>query len=433
MAELKRTELTVIKEKALLVGLAAKGEDDDLEELESLAKTARAEVVGKCVQRKRRIDPAYYVGRGKADELKDLCSSLDADVIIFDNNLTPAQARNLELLCDVKVLDRSELILDIFATRARTHQAKLQVELAQLEYALPRLKRMWTHLSRMEGGIGMRGPGEQQLEEDRRAARKRIGDLKSKIKAIEERKERQVRSRSDFYTVCIVGYTNAGKSTLMNAITATDMLVEDKLFATLDTKTHLWRLPGLENVLLSDTVGFIRKLPHHLVTSFKATLEEAAQADLLLHVVDVTRADALEQIEAVEAVLDELGLAGKATLMVFNKIDMLRDGHNLVLLEERWPVNACASALKGTHLDRLGAMVVRLLRARHVEIQVRARPSEGKVLAYLAKHAQILRSDYADNSVVMDLRIDPRHLAVLEREFKGALIDVRFSGHTGSA
>ena len=257
-------------------------------------------VVGSMLQKRQQIDIATYIGSGKVEELKALVEAQEADVVVFDNDLGPAQTRNLEKQLEVKVVDRTEVILDIFATHARTHEAHLQVELAQLEYAMPRLKRMWTHLSRYKGGIGVRGPGEKQLEEDRRLVAHRIQELKAKLAKIQARKEREVASRGDVPTVSLVGYTNAGKSTLMNALTEAGVLVEDKLFATLDTRTRRWRFRGGGHALLSDTVGFIRDLPHALVASFKATLEEARQADLLLHVVDASSPEAESQIQAVK-------------------------------------------------------------------------------------------------------------------------------------
>ncbi|MFP6693326.1 MAG: GTPase HflX, partial [Pirellulales bacterium] len=275
------------------------GYKNPLEELEGLAQTVGARVVGRLTQRREMPDKATYVGKGKLDELGQLVVASDADVVIFDNDLTPGQTRNLEQALDVKVLDRTELILDIFANRAQTHEARLAVELAQLEYSLPRLKRMWTHLERIEGGIGMRGPGEKQIEVDRRLVERRIRDLKRDLAAIQRRKERTVAARRDFKTVSLVGYTNAGKSTLMNALTDAEVLVQDKLFATLDTRTRRWQLPGWGPVLLSDTVGFIRSLPHTLIASFKATLEESRQANLLLHVADASNVEALDQISSV--------------------------------------------------------------------------------------------------------------------------------------
>src|SRR5205807_3410305 len=298
---------------------------DPLDELRGLATTAGAVVVGGILQKRERIVPATYIGKGKLEELQAEVEAQDADVVIFDNDLSPAQVRNLEKATGVKVIDRSELILDIFASRARSVAARLQVELAQLEYALPRLRRMWTHLSRYKGGIGLRGPGETQLEEDRRIVGQRIRDLRDRLAHVQKRKEREVASRREEHTVSLVGYTNAGKSTLMNALTGAGVYVEDKLFSTLDTRTRQWHLKEWGRVLLSDTVGFIRDLPHHLVASFKATLEEARQSRLLLHVVDASSPVAEEHIKAVNQILKELGCEQKPILLVLNKVDRVGD------------------------------------------------------------------------------------------------------------
>ena len=275
MKELNRNSGTA-GERAVLVSVILDDQgsyhEDPLEELNDLAESAGAVVVGRLTQRRTAPDIATYLGKGKVDELKLLVEAHEADIVVFDNNLNPGQTRNLEKALGVKVLDRTELILDIFAGRARTHEARLAVELAQLEYSLPRLKRMWTHLSRIKMGIGMRGPGEKQLEVDRRLAEKKIYDLRTELQSIERRKERQVATRSDRKTVSLCGYTNAGKSTLLNALTGADEYAKDQLFATLDTRTRRWHLPGWGPVLLSDTVGFIRDLPHQLVAGFKATL-----------------------------------------------------------------------------------------------------------------------------------------------------------------
>ncbi len=318
MAEVRRTKLSVRQERAVLVGVilpkSTADPRDPMGELESLTRTAGAKVVGRIMQRRQRIDAGTYVGSGKVKEIAALAIKEEADVVIFDNDLSPGQIGALEKIINeeadsprlggIKVLDRSELILDIFATRAQTHEAKLQVELAQMQYTYPRLTRMWGHLERIAGGapagIGTRGPGEQQLEVDRRLVRKRIDRLRGEIEIIQQRKGRLVSERNRLhYTVCIVGYTNAGKSTLFNTITAARTYADDQLFATLDTKTRAWKLErGLE-VLLSDTVGFVRDLPHNLVASFKATLEEAVHADLLLHVLDVGHAHAHQQFASV--------------------------------------------------------------------------------------------------------------------------------------
>ncbi|MEK6248107.1 MAG: GTPase HflX, partial [Planctomycetales bacterium] len=305
------TELTRIEgvrsEAAVLVGVLLPSRTyhgDPLDELDGLAQTVGARTVGRLTQRRERPDATTYLGKGKLEELSTKVAAVEADVVLFDNDLSPGQTRNLEKATGVKVLDRTELILDIFANRAQTHEARLAVELAQLQYSLPRLKRLWTHLSRIEGGIGMRGPGEKQLEVDRRLVEKRIRDLKRDLTVIQQRKERTVASRSGHMTVSLVGYTNAGKSTLMNRLTDADVLTQDKLFATLDTRTRRWQLPGWGPVLLSDTVGFIRDLPHELIASFKATLEESRQANLLLHVADASNPEALDQIVSVYTVLE---------------------------------------------------------------------------------------------------------------------------------
>src|SRR5579864_8908284 len=332
-----REELTVRLEKAVLISVGLPDRpwlgEDPLDELRGLATTAGARIVGELTQKRQHIVPGTYIGSGKLQELQELVQATDADVVIFDNDLTPAQVRNLEKSLNVKVIDRSELILDIFATRARSTEARMQVELAQLEYALPRLRQMWSHLGRISGGIGARGPGETQLEEDRRLVDLRIRDLKARLVEVQARKEREVRSRREEHTVSLVGYTNAGKSTLMNALTGAGVYVEDKLFSTLDTRTRQWHLKDWGRVLLSDTVGFIRDLPHHLVASFKATLEEARQARLLLHVVDASNPAAEEQIKAVNGVLEELGCKDKPALLVLNKVDRLKDLSYLHVLQ----------------------------------------------------------------------------------------------------
>jgi GTPase len=408
-----RDELTVHLERAILVSVALPGRpwlsDDPLEELRGLAITAGAIIVGGLAQRRRDIVPGTYIGKGKLQELQNEVAARDADVVIFDNDLSPAQVRNLEKATGVKVLDRSELILDIFATRARSAEARLQVELAQLEYALPRLRRMWTHLSRYSGGIGLRGPGETQLEEDRRLVALRIRDLKQRLSIIQARKEQEVRSRREEHTVSLVGYTNAGKSTLMNALTGAGVYVEDKLFSTLDTRTRQWRLADWGKVLLSDTVGFIRELPHHLVASFKATLEEARQARLLLHVVDASHPAAEEQINAVNKVLRELGCVEKPTLLVLNKIDRVQDQSLLHVLQSHHRHAVAVSAARGTGLMELREAVIDMLSAEFADTEVDVAAANGKVLAYLSAHAEVYRQEYHKDRVKLRCFL-PRHL-----------------------
>jgi GTP-binding protein HflX len=408
-----RDELTVHLERALLVSVALPNRpwqgDDPLDELRGLAGTAGAVVVGNVLQKRQSIIPATYVGKGKVEELKQQVEATEADVVIFDNDLSPAQVRNLEKATEVKVLDRSELILDIFATRARSVEARLQVELAQLEYSLPRLRKMWTHLSRYSGGIGMRGPGETQLEEDRRLVDSRIRDLKQRLAEVQARKQREVRSRNEEHTVSLVGYTNAGKSTLMNALTGAGVLTEDKLFSTLDTRTRQWRLSDWGRVLLSDTVGFIRKLPHHLIASFKATLEEARQARLLLHVVDASNPFAEDQIKAVDAVLRELGCIDKPTLLVLNKVDRVVDRSYLDVLMSNHRRGIAISAATGQGLDGLRDAVIEALSADFADVEVEADAANGRVHAYLAAHAEIYRQEYHNNRVLLRCRL-PKHL-----------------------
>jgi GTP-binding protein HflX len=411
--DVTREQLTVHLERAILVSVALPTRPwigtDPLEELRGLAATAGAIVVGGLTQRRESIHPGTYIGKGKLDELQQQVQALDADVVIFDNDLSPAQVRNLEKATQVKVLDRSELILDIFATRARTTEARLQVELAQLEYALPRLRQMWSHLSRYEGGIGVRGPGETQLEEDRRLVDLRIRDLKHRLVEVQARKEREVRSRHEEHTVSLVGYTNAGKSTLMNALTGAGVYVEDKLFSTLDTRTRQWHLKDWGRVLLSDTVGFIRDLPHHLVASFKATLEETLQAKLLLHVVDASSPAAEDHISAVKAVLKEIGCADKPTLLVLNKVDNLADRFDLDVLQRHHPRSVAVSAAQKQGLDELAEAVIAALSAEFTDAEIETHAGNGKLLAYLGAHAQITRQEFQDNRVVVRCQL-PRYL-----------------------
>ncbi|HMB95634.1 MAG TPA: GTPase HflX, partial [Tepidisphaeraceae bacterium] len=381
MAELKRTELSVRQERAVLVGviLANSTADprDPLGELASLAKTAGAKVVAQILQKRSRIDAATYIGSGKAIEIAELAKKHNADVVVFDNDLSPSQIGELEKLINehldsprmegVKVLDRSELILDIFATRARTAESKLQVELAQMQYTYPRLTKMWGHLERIAGGaaagMGTRGPGEQQLEIDRRLVRGRINHLKKQIEKVQERKSRLVAERTRLhFTVCIVGYTNAGKSTLFNTLTAAGTYADDKLFATLDTKTRAWKLERGTEVLLSDTVGFVRDLPHGLVASFKATLEEAVHADLLLHVLDVGHPHADQQYQTVHEVLNEVGAKDKPEILLLNKIDTPDGEHKYHTWRTLHPDAIAISAKTGQGVDRLIESVYQFMR-----------------------------------------------------------------------
>ncbi len=389
--------------------------DDPLEELHGLATTAGTEVVDELIQRRSTPDYSTYLGKGKVEELRVMVNRHEADVVIFDNDLSPAQVRNLEKAVGAKVLDRTELILDIFASGARTHESRLAVELAQLEYSLPRLKRMWTHLSRQAMGVGMRGPGEKQLEVDRRLAQKRIHDLKQELHKVEQRRERQVSARQGAPTVSLVGYTNAGKSTLMNALTEANVTAEDKLFATLDTRTRRWQLSGWGTVLLSDTVGFIRDLPHSLVASFKSTLEETRQADLLLHVADASSPTVFEQISAVYEVLTELGIEEKDTLLVLNKIDNIHNPLVLNRVLDRYPNAIPVSARSRKGLTALVEAVGEALGREFLDVDVEVAPSDGRLLAYLAAKGEVLSREYGEQAIVVHVRIPRGAMGPVER------------------
>ncbi len=395
-------------ERAILVGVFLEppvDPDHPLDELAGLAATAGTKVMAEIVQRRERPDQTTYIGKGKLEELAQLVTHHEADVVIFDNDLSPAQTRNLEQALGCKVLDRSEVILDIFAARARTHEARLAVELAQLEYSLPRLKRMWTHLSRLKMGVGMRGPGEKQLEVDRRLVEKRIHDLKTDLAAVHGRREREVAARRDHMTVSLVGYTNAGKSTLLNALTGADVLAADQLFATLDTRTRRWRLPGWGPVLLSDTVGFIRHLPHRLIASFKATLEETLRADLLLHVADASSPLIDAQVTAVRGVLSELGVEDKDTLLVLNKIDRIADLSGRERVLARYPHAIAISACSGEGVPALARAASDCLGSTFRDVDVETDPGNGRLLAWLGRHGEVLSRHFTADRVKVHCRI----------------------------
>lgn len=410
---------SIARERAVLARLIGPSDtftEKPLDELTGLATTAGTQVLAGVVQRRDSPDPKTFLGKGKVAELKQLADEHTADLVIFDNDLSPSQTRNLEKSLGIKVIDRTELILDIFASNARTSEARLAVELAQLEYSLPRLKRLWTHLSRQTMGVGMRGPGEKQLEVDRRLVEKRIHELKGDLAKVEKRKKREVAGRSDFLTVSLVGYTNAGKSTLMNRLTGSDVEAVDKLFATLDTRTRRWDLPSWGPVLLSDTVGFIRDLPHHLVASFRATLEEAREADLLLHVADSSNPAVLDQISAVYEVLQGLHIDEKRTLLIVNKIDCQGADQYCQAVLNRYPHAIPISAKSGAGLDRLASSVSSLLSEGFVTLSVRLNVGDGKSMAWLSKVGEILSTQFHDNCVEIHARLPARHAGRLKRE-----------------
>lgn len=414
---MQRTD-TVRQERAILAavihrgyGRAGHSHDQHLQELRELARAAGALVVDELTQNMDRPAPGTFMGKGKVQELAEKVAEHNADVIIFDNDLSPSQIRNIEEVAQRKVLDRSELILDIFASRARTYEAKLQVELAQLEYTYPRLSGMWTHLERTGGGIGTRGPGETQLETDRRIVQRRKADLKREIDRIQSRKQREVHQRNtDFFTVGLVGYTNAGKSTLFNTLTGAGVYADNMVFATLDTRTRKWELGGGDTVMVSDTVGFIRDLPHHLVASFRATLEESIHSDLLLIVLDLSDPEADSHLQTVDEVLKEIAAGDQPRLLVLNKVDRLEDKSELAHWQKKFPDAMPVSAARGTGLDKLVEKVRQLMRGRMLHVTIRVAMSDGKSLNFIENRANVLDRQYDNGEVIMKLIIGRRQL-----------------------
>ncbi len=402
-------------ERVFLIGLELKSGPswktrDSLDELAELAATAGGVVVGDGTQKLESPVAGTFIGTGKAEEFAKFCRSNDVDTVVFDDELSPAQSRNLERVFGCKVLDRTALILDIFALRARSREGKLQVELAQLQHLLPRLTRFWGHLSRQSGGIGMRGgEGESQLETDRRRVQERIEKITEDLQAVRRHRatQRSGRQRQLWPLASIVGYTNAGKSTLLNALTGAAALAEDKLFATLDPATRRLRLPTNQNVYLTDTVGFIRKLPHGLVEAFKATLEEVVQAELLLHVVDVSHPQAAEQIAAVNSVLAEIGADGKPTIMVFNKIDKVEGNGALDKYLQQYPNAVAISAEKGAGIPALIEEIGTQLRPLRQFVELRVPHAESAIIARLHQVAQVTERDYEGKQARFRARIPP--------------------------
>ena len=384
--------------------------DEHLEELERLADTAGAVVVGELTQQIDRPNSATYLGKGKVDELRLQIDEQKATLVVFDDELSPTQGKNLEDAIGTRVVDRAELILDIFATRARSSEAKMQVELAQLQYTLPRLTRMWTHLEKFRGGIGVRGPGETQLETDRRLINHRIKALKERLATVQRQRETQRQSRRGQFRASLVGYTNAGKSSILRSLARSpEVFVEDRLFATLDPLTREVELGEGNAVLVTDTVGFIRKLPHHLVASFRATLEEAQEADLLLHVLDAAHPLWEEQRTVVNQVLGELGAAERPMLYVFNQIDRLDDA-SLHALQERaanlLPNSVFVSAVAPDGLEPLRRALLAAVRAQRPLLRIRVPASDGRLLAEVHRSAEVVGQRMDGEVVVLEARAD---------------------------
>jgi len=422
MTHKHREDLKVVSERAVLVGVVLPGDHvdtlDPLRELKSLAETAGANVVGELIQNRAKPNGRTYLGKGKVEELVQLVQMTKATLVVFDNDLAPSQIRAIEEDTKCKVLDRSELILDIFANRATTRAAQLQVEIAQLEYTYPRLRAMWTHLGQIAGGapigIGTRGPGEKQIEMDRRIVQRRLTHLRRELAVVLERTKREVVQRNEqFTTVGLVGYTNAGKSTLFNRLTTGGAFAHPKLFATLGTRIEKWEIGGGDSVMLSDTVGFIRNLPHHLVASFRSTLEETIAARLLLVVVDVSDANAEQQLDTVFHTLDDIGATTQPRIVVLNKVDQLPDRAALDAWMERFPDAITISAATGEGLDALADRVRLSVVGETREVEIAMPTSDGASVSFLESRGNVSNRNYANGVVTMTVRLSRRHLEQL--------------------
>ena len=422
MSQMQREQLKVARERAVLVAVRLPRDTLDLEsrlaELSSLADTAGAEVVGMLSQKLRKPVGRTFLGRGKVEELAALVATTRASIVVFDHDLSPAQVRNLERETSVKIVDRSELILDIFARRATTHAAKLQVEIAQLEYTYPRLRAMWDHLGQVTGGapvgIGTRGPGEQQIEIDRRLVQRRLNQLRRELEDIHARSRREVSHRNeDHFTVGLVGYTNAGKSSLFNRLTQGGAFAHDKLFATLSTRIEQWSLGDANSVMLSDTVGFIRNLPHRLVASFRSTLEETVQCSLLLVVIDVSDESAMEQYAAVRDTLDEIGAVDQPRQILLNKIDRLQRPDEVLSWLHAHPDAIPISASTGEGLDRLTEVVRDHAIGPQVDLELTVHTRDARAVDFLERRTPIRERTYGDGVVTMSTTLGRRQATQL--------------------
>lgn len=390
--------------------------EDALRELRALAQTARATVAGETLCRLRARHPATYIGCGKAEQIAREIQTAEVGLVIFDDDLTPAQGRNLEELLGVRVVDRTQLILDIFAQRALTLEGRLQIELAQLHYLIPRLRGLWTHLERQQGGIGLKGPGEKQLELDRRRIEQRLVRIQDQLQTVRQRRAelRRGRRRHGWALLTLVGYTNAGKSTLLNRLTDAGVLSDDLLFATLDPTTRQLQLPNHQLCLLTDTVGFIRKLPHHLVEAFKATLEEVNEADLLLHVIDASQPRVDEQIAAVEGVLKELGAQDKPVLAVFNKTDLDRGRAQAIRLADRFRHSASISATTGDGTSALCQTIADLLRDRVAHLRLKIPAHDGRLIASLHANGKVLEQKVSGKHLLIETIVSASFAATID-------------------
>ena len=422
MSAMNHPDSNPLPERAILIGVPRVSLNQSramefLEELTLLAESAGAIVIRHIMQNRKRIDPACFIGRGKAEEIAGMVEEEEIQIVIFDDDLSSIQVRNLERMIPCKIMDRSALILDIFASRARTREAKTQVELAQLQYMLPRLTRQWTHLSKQYGGIGTKGPGETQIETDRRAIRSRISRLNGKLRSIQKERKEQRKGREDLPRVSLVGYTNAGKSTLLNLLTNADVLVEDRLFATLDSTVRLVSLSPTHRILLSDTVGFIRKLPHHLVASFRSTLDEVRESDILLHVIDVSHPLFSEHISVVNETLEAIGANGKPTIMVYNKIDLLEDRAIVGHLGRNSPNTVCVSAKRGINMGGLEGKITELLEQNVSEQTMCLGYEDYPLIARIHELAEIVEKKFEYDRITVRFRMNNRHAAKLRKLF----------------
>lgn len=437
MSQIQREQLKVARERAVLVSVRLPRDEVDLDtrlgELAALARTADAEVVGVLTQARRLPSGKTFIGKGKLEELAAFVESERATLVLFDHELSPGQIRNLERATSCKIIDRSELILDIFARRATTHAAKLQVEIAQLQYTYPRLRAMWDHLGQVTGGapigIGTRGPGEKQLEIDRRLVKRRLGQLRSELESIQQRKVREVHARNeDHFTVGLVGYTNVGKSTIFNKLTDGGAFANDRLFATLSTRVERWDLGGGNQVMLSDTVGFIRKLPHHLVASFRSTLEETVHCQLLLNLVDVSDPNARAQARSVDRTLDQIGAVDQPRIMLLNKIDQLEHRDLLLPWLRDYPQAIPVSAVTGEGLDVLSETVRAMFVGPIAKVRLTVELSEGSAIDFIEKRTLVEDREYGDGVVIYTTSIGRRQLDQLLARSTRILVDDRDAG-----